>query len=463
MKLRSLGSSIGCALAAYATVPAHASCTAGQFDSSFGPASSAGYVQVSPWVALSSSTGFESLVFAGDNNAYVTGAFAVDGASLYPYAGVMRTARGGAIDRTYGGMGVVVPEAQSAPAVSSGPNADIAVDANGNLVAAVITGTGLSISRFLPDGTRDMAFGSGGVTTVALANPFYLMGIQLAPDGSVFVGTSATNPAATNPEQPVVVKLTSAGALDGSFGSGGIAFVYPAGLAPTSSTRMADIALLPSGDIIGVGRLVDPAVGTWLQAFVTKIKSNGTLDATFGTSGFTILTAGPANNFILRKVVVQPDGGIVSSGSTSAFAGAPAASFATVARFSPGGSLDPAFGTGGVSRFLPAFDSFVVHLALQDNGKIVAAIQGFADAGDTIRASVVARLTTAGVLDTTFNGTGSMTIPAAGPTAGDIVQPINVKVNNNRIFTSVQVYTPDTQRYAVFLTAVDAGNGAHCH
>ena len=461
MKQQLLALSFGCALAASTMVPAHAACTAGRFDSSFGPASTAGYVQVSPWVALSSSTGFESLVFASDNNAYVTGAFAVDGVSTYPYAGVMRTARGGSIDRSFGGMGVVIAGGQAAPAISSGPNADIAVDGNGNLVAAVITGTGLSISRFLPDGTRDTGFGTGGVTTVALTNPFYLMGIQVAPDGSVFVGTSATNPAATNPHQPVVVKLTSTGALDGSFGSGGIAFVYPSTLGAPSTVRMADIALLPSGDIIGVGRLVDSSVGAWQQAFVTKIHANGTLDTTFGTSGFTILSAGPVNNFILRKVAVQSDGRIVSSGTTLAFSASD--SLATVVRFNTDGSLDPAFGAGGISRFLPAFNGFVVHLALQDNGKIVAAIQGSADAGGMTSSSVVARLTTTGALDATFNGTGSMTIPAAGPTSGDIVQPINVKVSNSRIFTSTQVFTPDLARYAVFLVAIDAGNGAHCH
>jgi uncharacterized delta-60 repeat protein len=462
MKLRLLALSTGCALAASTMVPAHAACTAGQFDSSFGPASSAGYVQVSPWVSLSSSTGFESLVFGGDSNVYVTGAVAVDGVSTYPYAGVMRTARGGAIDRSYGGMGVVIPGGQAAPAISSGPNADIAVDANGNLVAAVITGTGMSISRFLPDGTRDTAFGTGGVTAVALTNPWYLLGVQVAPDGSVFVGTSATNPASpSNLYQPVIVKLTSTGALDGTFGSGGIAFVYPSGLASNSNARMADIALLPSGDIIGVGRLVDPAVGAWFQAFVTRIHSNGSLDTTFGTSGFTIMTAGPTNNFILRKVLVQPDGKIVGSGATTAFGGS--SSLSTVARLNGDGSLDSTFGTAGVSRFLPAFDSFVVHSALQDNGKIVLAIEGFADAGDTIYASVVARLTTTGALDANFNGSGSMTIPAAGPTAGDVVQPVNVKVNNHRIFTSTQVYTPDLQRYSVFLVAIDAGNGAHCY
>ncbi|HTS85302.1 MAG TPA: hypothetical protein VMG61_09365, partial [Usitatibacter sp.] len=130
MKMRLLALSTGCALAASTMVPAHAACNAGQFDPNFGPASSAGYVQVSPWVPLSSSTGFESLVFAGDNNAYVTGAFAVDGVSTYPYAGVMRTARNGNIDRAYGGMGVVIAGGQAAPAISSGPNADIAVDAN---------------------------------------------------------------------------------------------------------------------------------------------------------------------------------------------------------------------------------------------------------------------------------------------------------------------------------------------
>ena len=106
-------------------------------------------------------------------------------------------------------------------------------------------------------------------------------------------------------------------------------------------------------------------------------------------------------------LAAQPDGKIVAAG--------PAARGMGATRFNPDGSLDRGFGGDGVAFVAAAVgrsaQSFVTSVAVQPDGKVVAAGWLFAETdGDApaplVRRFLVARFTAAGEPDTTFSGDG---------------------------------------------------------
>lgn len=147
------------------------------------------------------------------------------------------------------------------------------------------------------------------------------------------------------------------------------------------------VATQPDGKVLVGGSFsrADRGEATNLARF----HSDGTRDTTFNI--------GSSLNGTVRCIAVQSDGKIVIGGVFTAY-GATARN--RIARLNADGSLDTSFNPG------TGFDGEVISLAIQSDGKIVAA-GAFTTFNGTAR-SRVARLTTAGAYDTTFAiGTGA--------------------------------------------------------
>lgn len=131
----------------------------------------------------------------------------------------------------------------------------------------------------------------------------------------------------------------------------------------------------------------------------------GDLDLSFGPGG-TVTTAVTAYSEQGAAVAVQSDGKIVVVGDTRASGGA----FA-IARYTPGGALDTAFGTSGtVVTRVGTGQAIANSVAIQPDGKIVVA--GFASNGSDDDFAV-ARYLGDGSLDTSF-GDGGIVLMAIG-------------------------------------------------
>jgi uncharacterized delta-60 repeat protein len=131
----------------------------------------------------------------------------------------------------------------------------------------------------------------------------------------------------------------------------------------------------------------------------SALAAPGDLDPSFGTAGLVTTDFGGRGDFGLA-VALQSDGKIVAAGNSSSTGGAFSLSFA-LARYNPNGTLDPTFGSGGT--VLTSFGgslSAAADVAVQPDGKIVAV--GFV-AGDF----GIARYNANGTLDPTF-GTGGL-------------------------------------------------------
>ena len=128
----------------------------------------------------------------------------------------------------------------------------------------------------------------------------------------------------------------------------------------------------------------------------------GDLDPAFGQGGRVTTSFGNTDDRAW-DAVVQPDGRIVVAGSNGF---GPGSGFA-LARYLPDGSLDPTFsGDGKLTTNFPAGYGRALGVALQPDGKIVAA--GSADQ------FAVARYNSDGTLDETFSGDGLQTVEFFG-------------------------------------------------
>ena len=127
----------------------------------------------------------------------------------------------------------------------------------------------------------------------------------------------------------------------------------------------------------------------------------GDLDPTFGNRGKVVSDLGALEE--ANAAVLQADGRIVLAGRSGS--SLPDAKLA-LARYEPDGALDPLFGTGGKVLTTIGSNAGAEALALQTDGKLVAA--GFADEGGSLRFAV-ARYDPGGILDPSFGSGGTVT------------------------------------------------------
>ncbi|MGV1049959.1 MAG: hypothetical protein ACOYD4_15710 [Solirubrobacterales bacterium] len=211
--------------------------------------------------------------------------------------GLVRVAPGsGTYDRSFGeGEGMVVGGLGAATAA--------ALD-EGKILVAGYSGYGLSaggqalLTRYSDAGVLDTGFGSAGFAQLPLAGSAYsqLNAVTVAPNGSIYaVGTSFTGfdpdfsyVACDACTRAVVAKFTPAGALDPSFGEGGVVKLG-GGAVPAMSGD--DLALLGDGRILVSGA----GEGDSRPFVLARLTADGQLDPSFGDRGVVSTTACPGS------------------------------------------------------------------------------------------------------------------------------------------------------------------------
>jgi uncharacterized delta-60 repeat protein len=305
---------------------------------------------------------------------------------------LFRLTTSGALDTTFGTGGV-------ATVLNTNAFFALALESDGKIVAAGSIGSGNSnavvVARFEANGQLDTSFGKDGVTTTTLIPiPFNCPGsLALLANGEILAAGGSPG---------VMGRFTVSGQLDSTFGSGGV--VNLTGPASSCPTR---IAVQPSGEILvasGYSEINPTASG----GAISRYNSNGSLDSTFGSAG----TAASVTS--AQAMTLLSDGKIVVAGAIGSSIGVPPAVNDTgfgIARYSSNGVVDATFGTGGVTivdfgAAAPLAGPYAV--AIQSTGDIVAggaAAQGQEQASFN-SAFGLTRVTSAGVLDTTFGSDG---------------------------------------------------------
>src|SRR5438034_7806732 len=200
------------------------------------------------------------------------------------------------------------------------------------------------------------------------------------------------------------------GDLDPTFGTGGMVTTDI-----DHSTDIANaVAIQADGKLVVVGQTYKNNDYSNEDFVATRYNTDGTLDTTFGRGG-KVRTDFPGLAAVPSAVVIQSDGKIVVAGG--AFPQFTFAGNFEVVRYNPNGSLDRSFGNGGIVTTTFPQGSYAFDVALQPDGKIIAAGTVFVDfiPGEPSNTDfALARYNPDGTPDATFGSGGQVTTDFVG-------------------------------------------------
>jgi uncharacterized delta-60 repeat protein len=243
----------------------------------------------------------------------------------------------------------------------------LALQSDGKILAGgkvVLSGvTKFALARYNSDGSLDTSFGTDGFSTATFGTvDDIIYSIVLQPDGKILAGGSSYSGGKFH---FALARYNSDGSLDTSFGTNGFNI-------DTLGTNnyISSIVFQPDGKIIAGGYSDRLGNSTYVFA-LTRYNSNGSLDTSFGTNGFNFTT--PSTDDQIASIVLQPDGKTVAGG----FAAHSGNRIFALARYNSNGSLDTSFGTNGFNLITPTTYDQIYSIVLQPDGKIIAG--GYSD------------------------------------------------------------------------------------
>ena len=247
----------------------------------------------------------------------------------------------------------------------------VTIQSDGKILALGTSNSNFWLVRYTADGSLDTSFGGGdGIVYTDLGGDDSGNSLVIQSDGKILVTGSSDN-------NIVVVRYTSDGSLDTSFGGGdGIVTTDLGG-----SDNGNSAAIQPDGKIV--------VAGTSSYHFcLVRYTSDGSLDTSFGGGdGIDVGYGGTGNS-----VAIQSDGKIVVGGTTNGNV--------SVVRYKADGSIDTSFGGGdGIVDSDAGGSDYGNSVAIQSDGKIVVA--GYTSTG-WYQDIVVVRYTADGSLDLRF-------------------------------------------------------------
>ena len=213
-----------------------------------------------------------------------------------------------------------------------------ALDAAGGLIVAGFTGDAGAnvyfVTRLLPDGQIDTAFGTNGLATISRGQNQELHEVFIDSAGRILITGVSLD--ATNSREFVTARFTAGGILDTTYGTNGVATTPPAVNAFAIGSAMDS-----SDRLIVVGQIRD--AGGIASAAVARFLPNGSLDPSFDSDGIATYETSAPTDYAIAATVAD-DGKIVFTVLTEEASGE---GDLLVGRANADGTLDTAFGTGG--------------------------------------------------------------------------------------------------------------------
>jgi uncharacterized delta-60 repeat protein len=309
---------------------------------------------------------------------------------------------------------------------------DLVVMPDGSILAvgsaSLVTGPGpasfqgFAMVKLTSAGVLDTTFDGDGIRIAilqnALAQNIHSSGnsVALQSDGRIVVGGTAETPTAATNRDFAVARFNSDGSFDTTFDGDGYAITDFA----LREDGLNDIAIQSDGMIVAAG-YTNTATKSDNYGLV-RYTTSGAIDTTFGVLGrvstdfLNPLVVSPVAQDQISSVLVQSDGKIVAAGFTL-LSSSGLRDF-SIARYNANGTIDTTFNPagnplGGAATAGTQLVNFLAQdmaesLALQSDGKyLLAGLVGSSLSGNS-NSFGLARLTTAGVLDTTFDTDGKV-------------------------------------------------------
>ena len=311
---------------------------------------------------------------------------------------------------------------------------DAQLQSDGKIVTLGSSAGAIRLSRFFEDGALDATFGSGGT----IVHPFAGLGsaFSLAVDSlDRIVIAGDISPAGD--QEVFVARFTSDGAVDTTFGGGDgwTSFDFTAATA-NAGTEGASTVLVDGSDRPLVGGTAD-ANGLIFNPSnsdmaVARLDTSGALDTTFDGDGIAIASSAGAVDDTLFAMALDPLGRLVGIGAH----GPPANRTTILARWTTTGALDTTFDTDGVLLLdLSEAGTFSLgrDVDFDSSGSIIAL--GIAPM------PALARLTDSGALDISFAGDGILQQSFLG--GQDVTEHVRVQGDDKILVTGSSVGFPD--------------------
>lgn len=319
----------------------------------------------------------------------------------------------GALDPRFGKAGIALASFELSTEFADRTQG-IAVAPSGRLYLAASIGAPVQgvtrvrpgLVRFFADGQLDNAFSGDGVASPvanALASQnLWASGVVVRTDGQPMV-YGYRFPGGGARAKLLVCRYAVAGNLDPSFDGDGCA--EPTLALIDNGEEMARTALLLADNRLLLGGLagINPQNPDHADALVLLLNSDGSIAASFGTGGHTLLRPPASTYSQVVELVRLGDGRFIAIGL------ADVGMFA--ARLSPGGLLDTSFGNNGYTvlsfddlHSLPLTVDWAQAGAVDSQGRIY--LCGHLTYGNNSSQSVMAfaRLTPDGLADASFSG-----------------------------------------------------------
>jgi uncharacterized delta-60 repeat protein len=203
----------------------------------------------------------------------------------------------------------------------------------------------------------DPAFGEGGRVAVNVGTYGDKANAVVAqPDGRILVGGSTSN---TVDLDFMLFRLLPDGSLDPAFNYDGTVSTAVGSF----DDEILTLALQDDGKIIAAGYSSNEGNRDFA---LVRYNSDGSLDRNFALEGMVVTEVGSSDDEI-TDVAIQPDGGIVLTGSALGADGR----VVVLARYLTDGTPDPAFADEGFSLSVVGRDAQAESVVLTDDGRII--------------------------------------------------------------------------------------------
>jgi uncharacterized delta-60 repeat protein len=300
----------------------------------------------------------------------------------------------GSLDTTFNATGIVTTPIGT---IDDEANS-LAIQSDGKLVAAGFSNNSghfvFALVRYNTDGSLDTTFNTTGIVTTSIGTiDDEIDSLAIQSDGKLVVaGYSFTG----SQDVFALARYNTNGSLDTTFNTTGIV---------TTTVGHDDfanaLAIDSNGKLVAAGLSNNGAHPVFA---LVRYNTNGTLDTTFNTTGIVTTTIGTVDDEA-NSLAIDSNGKLVAAGYSDT---GTQKKFALV-RYNTDGSLDTTFNTTGiVTTAIGTVDDEANSLAIDSNGKLVAAGFSFNDT-QSQNEFALARYNTNGTLDTTFHTTGIVT------------------------------------------------------
>ena len=220
----------------------------------------------------------------------------------------------GSLDTSFGNGGLSIhhfTESADVEAWAMAMQADGKIVTTGLIYDNILEYNKIAVIRFNTDGSLDPSFATGGIAKISVSSGSanhddFANAIAIQPDGKIIIaGDSYISPIT----HFALLRLTSTGELDTTFGLGGIALT-DIGNAENSAYG---VTVQADGKIVAVGECRDNIVSGGGNFAMARYNNDGSPDMTFGNGGKVMTDFGGADDYAYC-VKELTDGKLIVSG-----------------------------------------------------------------------------------------------------------------------------------------------------